>query len=825
MTSNAPILSVEQQLREMNEALLVSSIRQQELAEQAQEAEAEMRTSELRYRALFESAPMAVFACDAQGVIQHYNAQAVELWGREPECGVEKHCGSVKLWLPDGTFLPHDQSPLVQVLRTGVGVYNVEVFIERPDGSRLPVLVNFAALQDATGEVSGAITSFIDIADRKQAETSLRASEERYRGLFNSMDEGYCIIEVIFDQCEQPVDYRFLEVNPAFEKQSGMHGAPGKRMREFVSEIEEPWLANYGQVVRTGEPIRFAHEFKALNRWFDVYAFKVGGWESRKVAVLFTDITQQRSAAEVLHHSEVRYRRLFESAEDGILILDGRSGAVTDANPFMATILGYSQAALLGKELWEIGLLQDADISRRMVQELQQEGYVRYEHLPLETAAGRRVEVEVIATAYREDDRPAIQCNIRDITQRILLEQKTREQAVALADLHRRKDEFLAMLSHELRNPLAPILNSVQLLRMQRDRTPLQAEAHAIIDRQVAQLARLVDDLLEVSRISTGRIHLQAERLDLRGIVERAIETTQSQVGRKGQSLAKSLPYEPVWVYGDSLRLEQVVVNLLNNASKYTDRGEHLWVGLEVEGGQEPGASGQGPGASRDPGSALPPVAALLVRDNGVGIDPKLLPHIFDLFTQADKSLDRSQGGLGIGLALVKSLVALHGGTVEARSTVGEGSEFLVRLPLLLSPQLDLAPRDDDETHAGRGLRVLVVDDNVDAANGVALLLRAFGHEARVAHDGASAMQAALEYVPAAVLLDIGLPVANGFQVAQWIRQEPALKNVVLVALTGYGQESDRQRSHEAGFDHHLVKPVDFAKVRSILSAVAENAP
>jgi signal transduction histidine kinase/ActR/RegA family two-component response regulator len=377
-----------------------------------------------------------------------------------------------------------------------------------------------------------------------------------------------------------------------------------------------------------------------------------------------------------------------------------------------------------------------------------------------------------------------------------------RARADTLAEANRHKDEFLAMLSHELRSPLSPILNAVQLLRLQRDGTPLQKEAHGIIERQVAQLARLVDDLLEVSRITTGRIHLQEERLDLRGIVDRAIETTQPQAGQKGQSVAKSLPAEPVWIYGDAMRLEQVVVNLLNNASKYTDRGGHIWVGLKQEGEQ----------------------ACLRVRDNGIGIAPELLPHIFDLFTQADKSLDRSQGGLGIGLALVRSLVTMHRGHVEAHSTVGQGSEFVVNLPVHLASAESTAIPVPIVASPHRPLKVLAVDDNVDAANGVAMLLRAFGHEARVAHDGASAMQAALEFVPEVVLLDIGLPVTNGFQLAKWLRQEPALKDVVLVAVTGYGQESDLHRSREAGFDHHLVKPVDFAKIESILSAVAEKA-
>jgi PAS domain S-box-containing protein len=545
-----------------------------------------------------------------------------------------------------------------------------------------------------------------------------------------------------------------------------------------------------------------SHEFPTIGHrhlLLNARRIREPGNHSELILLAIEDITERQQTQERLEVSEVRYRRLFEAARDGILILDTAHGKITDANPFMVELLGYSHDEFLGKELWQIGLLHDESESQAMVRQLQKTGYVRYETLPLETSAGRRVEVEVVANVYQEDHQPVIQCNIRDITARSHLENKTKEQAKALADLNRRKDEFLAMLSHELRNPLAPIRNAVQLLRLQRDGTEIQKEAHGMIERQVAQLARLLDDLLEVSRITTGRIHLQESRIDLRGVVESAIEASRPQCGQKSQSIAKALPNEPIWIYGDPMRLEQVVVNLLNNACKYTDRKGHIWVGLEQQGDQ----------------------AVLRVRDNGIGIAPDVLPHIFDLFTQADKSLDRSQGGLGIGLALVQSLVTMHRGTVEALSTAGQGSEFIVKLPVVLSVASPATVPAEQVALPTHSLRVLVVEDNHDAAKSIAMLLRTLGHTARVAHDGACAIQAALEFVPQVMLLDIGLPVIDGFQVAKRIRQEASLKNVVLVALTGYGQESDRQRTREAGFNHHLVKPADFANVQSILSAVA----
>jgi signal transduction histidine kinase len=278
-------------------------------------------------------------------------------------------------------------------------------------------------------------------------------------------------------------------------------------------------------------------------------------------------------------------------------------------------------------------------------QQLQEQGYIRYHHLPLESKGGQRREVEFVSNVYREDHRSVIQCNIRDITERAQLERAT-AQAEALADLHRRKDEFLAMISHELRNPLAAITNAVQLLDLQKDAPPVQEKARTIIRRQAGNLVVLVNDLLEVSRILTGRIQLHQEDLDARGIVQRAVETARPLIEQSKHELTLSIPTEPAWLHADALRLEEVIVNLLNNAAKYTPEGGHIWLSLQQEGNQ----------------------MVVRIRDSGIGIAPDSLPHIFELFTQAPRSLDRSQGGLGIGLAVVRKLVEMHGGTVEAQS-------------------------------------------------------------------------------------------------------------------------------------------------------------
>jgi len=505
----------------------------------------------------------------------------------------------------------------------------------------------------------------------------------------------------------------------------------------------------------------------------------------------------------ILKVSEIRYRRLFEAAKDGILILDPDTRQITDANPFIAELLGYTREEMIGKEFFEIGLLKDEKASQAAFRELRKKHFIRYDNLPLESKKGQRREVEVVANLYEEDGHSVIQANIRDITERSRLERQTHEQAEALAELHHRKDEFLAMLSHELRNPLSAIFNALHILRLEDTENPIQRKAKIVLERQVGQLAHLIDDLLDVSRVITGRIQLHRERLEMRGIVERALESVRSLIEQRKHQLSVSLPAEPIWLQGDSTRLEQIVVNLLNNAAKYTDEGGQIWITVEQERGE----------------------VVLRVWDTGVGIAPELMPRIFDLFTQAERTLDRSQGGLGIGLSLVEKLVELHGGTVEAHSAgFGQGSEFIVRLPALSSAAEPIIARTETAKQPAQTSRVLVVDDNMDAADMLVMMLQMFGHEVQAAYTGQTALETAVEYRPDVVLLDIGLPDMNGYEVARRLRQQPQTKDVRLIAMTGYGQDSDRQRSEEAGCEYHLVKPVDPQKLQDLL-AIRVNQP
>jgi signal transduction histidine kinase/CheY-like chemotaxis protein len=378
------------------------------------------------------------------------------------------------------------------------------------------------------------------------------------------------------------------------------------------------------------------------------------------------------------------------------------------------------------------------------------------------------------------------------------LEERVAGRTAELQDSLRARDEFLAMLAHELRNPLAPIRNAAQVIRLLGTPDPNLGWARGVIDRQVHQLSRLVDDLLDVSRVTRGRVELQREEIDLATVVAHAVETSRPLIDGRRHTLLLSLPPEPVLLHADLARLSQVVANLLNNAAKYMDEGGRIWLTAERAG----------------------ETVRIRVRDEGVGIPAEMLPRIFDLFTQADRSLSHSQGGLGIGLALVRSLVDLHGGAVEAFSDgPGRGSELVVTLPALGSRSpADTLSGSFEAPRAAAGRRVLVVDDNVDAAETLGRILELAGHRVWIAHDGKEALELAGSERPEVVLLDIGLPKLDGYEVARRLRLDPDLRGALLVAITGYGKEEDRDRGRAAGFDHHLVKPVDLAALQGLLA-------
>jgi PAS domain S-box-containing protein len=425
------------------------------------------------------------------------------------------------------------------------------------------------------------------------------------------------------------------------------------------------------------------------------------------------------------------------------------------------------------------------------------EGYNGNE-IVIERPNGSRVTALAHANPVRDDDGQLLGAvNVLvDISDR-----KRAEQALREAD--RAKDEFLATLAHELRNPLAPIRNAVYVLNLAGTSDPEVRWALGIIERQARQMSRLIDDLMDVARITGGRLELIRERIELTEVVRAAVETARPAVETQGHTLTVSVAPQPVFLNADLTRLAQAVSNVLNNAAKYTDRGGRIWLTAERQGSD----------------------AVITVRDTGIGIPAEALPHIFEMFTQADGRDEHGRGGLGIGLALVRRLVEMHDGSIAARSEgPGLGSEFTIRLPAVIERGAERAAAPEAPAGGAGPLRVLVVDDNWDAAASLGVVLRRAGHETRTAHDGVEAVGVAEQFRPEVVLLDIGLPKLNGLDVARHVREQPWGQRTVLVATTGWGQTADRVKSQAAGFDHHLVKPIDPTALLRVLALASQPA-
>ncbi|BBL77074.1 hybrid sensor histidine kinase/response regulator [Methylomagnum ishizawai] len=505
------------------------------------------------------------------------------------------------------------------------------------------------------------------------------------------------------------------------------------------------------------------------------------------------DITERKRAERALAASEERFRAIFEYAAIGIAIIDVE-GRLIRCNPAYCALLGHTQVELAHRVFLELVHPEDrADnllgIQRLLAGELPhfevENRYLRQD--------GEPVWVRKFVSLLRgpAQEAPHLMTLVTDMTERRRMEDALREG-------DRRKDEFLAILSHELRNPLAPIRNSLYALSGAGGHGPTTTNALTMMIRQVDHLVRLVDDLMEASRITRGKVELKRQRIALAGVIEQAIETSRPFIEAGGHRLDVALPPAPLHLDADPVRLIQVFTNLLNNAAKYT--GPHGRIGIAVERqGNE---------------------AVVGVSDTGVGIPEAMLPRVFDLFSQVDHSQGRAQGGLGIGLALVRHLVQLHGGRIEARSGgVGRGSEFVVRIPLARTSPAGLqASADPPAPEFPR--RLLVVDDNRDAADSLALLLELLGIEVRVAYDGAAALALLAGSPPDVVLLDLGMPGMDGYEVARRIRGQPGGRDIALFALTGWGQAADRHRTRLGGFDQHLVKPVDFEDLRRLLAEV-----
>jgi protein-histidine pros-kinase len=510
------------------------------------------------------------------------------------------------------------------------------------------------------------------------------------------------------------------------------------------------------------------------------------------------DITERQRA-------EKRFRLAIESAPSGMVMVD-RQGSIVLVNSQAEKLFGYGRAELIGRPV-EV-LVPERFSSAHP--EYRTGFFKNPESRPMGAGRdlyGRRKDgtefpIEIGLNPIETEEGVFALSAIVDITDRKQLEDELNLRLEDLATADRQKDEFLAMLAHELRNPLAPLRNALQILEMPRADASMQQRAREMMKRQLHHLVRLVDDLLDVSRIITGRVELRKERFDLGAVVSRAVETAEPLLDARGHKLIVSVPDQAITLQADLVRLAQVIANLLTNAAKYTPQPGRIWLTAKKE--------------SDD--------VVISVKDEGMGIASDMLERVFDLFVQVDASPSRSQGGLGIGLTLVRRLIEMHGGTVTANSAgPGRGSEFVVRLPVDLDansgqhgalPHRGQARPDRDER------RVLVVDDNVDAADSIAMLLQASGFSVRCVYDGVSALSVASAYQPDVFVLDIGLPDITGYEVARRLRAIPAFARTPIVAVTGYGQESDRTRSREAGIDHHMTKPVDPDSLKAVLDGV-----
>jgi PAS domain S-box-containing protein len=534
--------------------------------------------------------------------------------------------------------------------------------------------------------------------------------------------------------------------------------------------------------------------------WADVVITALRSPQGRLTGFLkiTRDLTERRRHEETLRESEERFRLLVNSVKEYAIFMLDADGCVASWNLGAERIIGYTAAEIIGRS---VACLYPAEAAERGAPQHDLATVVAHGGMEIN---GRRVRKD--GTRFWAN---VVICSVHDLDGKlrgfaqVTRDLTERKQFKELEESQQRTHEFLAMLSHELRNPLAPLKTSVDIMRLREMSDPVLIRARDVIDRQVQHLTHIIDELLDVSRITSGRIRLTSETLDLQGVVLRAVEAARPLFDSKGHTLEIEAPASHVWVRGDLTRLTQVFVNLLNNAAKYTpDRGR-----IEV--------SIQSTDKS----------AAVHIRDNGIGIAAELLPRMFDLFTQGDRPLDRTDGGLGVGLALVHRLVSLHGGVVKAFSEgIGRGSELVVTLPQYCQEiSMPVASDPPPPEPQQKRRRLMVIDDNKDAAESMSMLFELWGHEVICAYDGRGALETAAKYRPDAVFLDIGLPGMDGYEIAERLRELPESARTVLVAITGYGQDEDRRRSREAGIDHHLVKPVSPETLHKLLDSLARE--
>ena len=792
--------------------------------------EQRVRESDNRLRLVLDNLYMYVSILDLDGTVREVNEEPLRILEMRREHILGRPLCDMPWW--EGSV--DQQNQIRAAIERAAGGETVRFDVQGFDvqgkhsGHAITIDFQVGPLRQSDGRITALVASGADVTARVQALAALQVSRQEAVVTAQAAEAERRVLDATFNAVPAAIIVanskgNLQRMNRAVEQMWGT--VPTTQEIDDYGQWKGWWadgLAHHGERVKshewglarslTGQTCTDIIEIEPFNRpgerrvtqvssapMLDILGQVVGA------VVAQVDITERINAEKALNESHERFRALFNRGPIAIFSCDAE-GRIQEYNNCAVDLWKREPKRMDPNErfsgsykLYRPDGTSVSGLQSPMAQVLRGDiAQVYDEEYTIERLDGSLITVisNIVLLRDKQEKITGAVCCFYDITERSRLERKSAEQAQTLIDMDRRKDEFLAMLSHELRNPLAPISNAVKLLHRQKIDSPVQKQAYVLIERQVAQLNHMVDDLLEVSRITTGSVRLRLERVSVNTVVERALETAQPLITQRQHALVVSLSPQPIFLHADPARLEQVVVNLLTNAAKYTDKGGRVWMSVEAQ----------------------DDVVVLRVRDSGMGIAPELLPRIFEMFTQAERSLDRSQGGLGIGLCLVQRLVELHGGSVSAGSVLGQGSEFVVRLPIMQMPVLTSPSSDlNAPLLVARGRRVLVVDDNVDAAKSLATLLEMTGHDVRLAYDGFSAVDLAISYQPEVVLLDIGLPGLDGYEVAERIRRQDALKDTVLIALTGYGQDSDRQRSQKVGIDHHLLKPADFDEIEYLL--------
>jgi PAS domain S-box-containing protein len=664
-------------------------------------------------------------------------------------------------------------------------------------GVRIPIEQKTSPLRDGSGRIAGEVIIFRNITERKRAEQRLRDASQRTRNILEGIADGFVAIDP---------EWRFTYFNAAFERMTGLmrEQVLGRSLWEIFPELNGTIVEeSMKRALSEQAMVECEHEYKPRDRWFleRYYPSNEGG-----LTVFVTDITERKrneQAIVELNHKLHRRIRVLQTVLDtapvGVNVAQDPRCKVISSNKALAEMLGMPHGENVSKSR------DDAD---KVPYRVFKDGVeLPADELPMQRAARDvTIEGEVLEIVRGDGSRITAMMNarpIRDDSGAILgavgicvdvTTIRAAEEALRRAD--RLKDEFLATLAHELRNPLGTIANAAQLLKMGPGAENL-AWVNGVLDRQIGQLGRLIDDLLDVSRIGSGKLELKKQTLDASLVLAQALDSVRPLIKERGHGLDVLLTTGEAWVHVDPVRLQQVIVNLLVNAAKYTPRGGRIWLAADSDGQS----------------------VSISVRDDGVGIPPERLPEMFELFAQGESSPACSGGGLGIGLTIVKSLVELHGGTITARSEgSGKGSEFVVRLPAAtpaLTPRQEAGPAS---RKSSRGRRVLVVDDNPDAVESMERLLRLEGHQVAVARSGRQALEMARESKPEVILLDIGLPELSGYEVAEKLRGEAEFEDTLIVAVSGYAQDEDRRKSARAGFNHHFAKPIHPETLATLLS-------